>query len=274
MLAASAGRSGDARSWRQSAPSRCAVVAAAYRDFVRAHSPTLRGQLRSTRSTELTASSVVATRNSRDAGSGRPAISWRMSSYRFGVGDADQHARRHAVRPKLAAFTEKARALAWELLDLDQGTVAVWRSERIGRDRKTAKSRRTLLLGAIVTDALVAWRADQEHERTAAGGHWAAQCGHRAAVVQGHLRACRPRAGPDAPGASPHLRVAAERERHADRGDCRFGRPQLQPYHRNRLPAAAQAGVAGRRGSDGRYIFGCQETRGQQDDEPSHLPPG
>ena len=41
---------------------------------------------------------------------------------------------------------EEARALRWERIDLEAGTVAVWRSDRAGGDTKTAKSRRTLKL--------------------------------------------------------------------------------------------------------------------------------
>jgi integrase len=40
--------------------------------------------------------------------------------------------------------TEEARALRWDHVDLDAGSIAVWRSVRLGGDTKTAKSRRTL----------------------------------------------------------------------------------------------------------------------------------
>ncbi len=44
---------------------------------------------------------------------------------------------------------EEARALPWSHVDLDAGTVAVWRSDRAGGDTKTPKSRRTLRLAQI-----------------------------------------------------------------------------------------------------------------------------
>ena len=70
--------------------------------------------------------------------------------------------------------TEEARALRWDLVDLEAGTIAVWRSDRIGGDTKTPKSRRTLLLAKIVPEALQAWKTDQDQERAAAGQKWAA----------------------------------------------------------------------------------------------------
>ena len=41
---------------------------------------------------------------------------------------------------------EETRALCWDHVDLDAGTVAVWRSDRAGGDTKTPKARRTLRL--------------------------------------------------------------------------------------------------------------------------------
>ena len=59
---------------------------------------------------------------------------------------------------------EEARALRWDHVDLDAGTVAVWRSDRAGGDTKTPKSRRTLRLAQIAVDAL--------RQRKAAGKLW------------------------------------------------------------------------------------------------------
>jgi integrase len=55
--------------------------------------------------------------------------------------------------------TEEARALRWEhvhLPDNDHGTpyVEVWRSDRVGGDTKTEKSRRTLALPSLVVETL------------------------------------------------------------------------------------------------------------------------
>ena len=50
--------------------------------------------------------------------------------------------------------TEEARALLWSEVDLDAGTVSVYRSTRVGGDTKTSKSRRTLALPAVAAQAL------------------------------------------------------------------------------------------------------------------------
>jgi integrase len=71
--------------------------------------------------------------------------------------------------------TEEARALRWDHLDLDAGTMAVWRSVRHGGDTKTQKSRRTLGLPAAVVEALREHRRRQAAERLAAGEAWADQ---------------------------------------------------------------------------------------------------
>jgi integrase len=68
--------------------------------------------------------------------------------------------------------TEEARALRWDHVDLDVGSVAVWRSVRAHGDTKTLKSRRTLALPQIAVQALRALKATQAAERLAAGADW------------------------------------------------------------------------------------------------------
>jgi integrase len=68
--------------------------------------------------------------------------------------------------------SEEARALTWHQLDLEAGTVAVWRSVRAHGDVKTEKSRRTLKLPHLVVDALVKQRARQDDDREIAGPLW------------------------------------------------------------------------------------------------------
>lgn len=68
--------------------------------------------------------------------------------------------------------TEEARALRWEHVDLDAGTISVWRSDRHGGDTKTAKSRRTLALPQVVSQALKRHRKAQAEEQLAAGEDW------------------------------------------------------------------------------------------------------
>jgi integrase len=68
--------------------------------------------------------------------------------------------------------TEEARALRWDHVDLDAGSIAVWRSVRHGGDTKTARSRRTLGLPQAVVEALLDHRVRQDEEKAAAGELW------------------------------------------------------------------------------------------------------
>ena len=68
--------------------------------------------------------------------------------------------------------TEEARALRWDHVNLDAGSIAVWRSVRLGGDTKTSKSRRTLGLPQAVTEALREHRMRQDEEKLAAGDLW------------------------------------------------------------------------------------------------------
>ena len=68
--------------------------------------------------------------------------------------------------------SEEARALTWEHVDLDAGTISVWRSVRAHGDTKTVRSRRTLKLPEIAVEALRAQMRRQAEERTRAGELW------------------------------------------------------------------------------------------------------
>ena len=68
--------------------------------------------------------------------------------------------------------TEEARALLWSEVDLDAGTVAVYRSVRAKGDTKTRRSRRVLQLPTTVTVAVRAHRTRQSAERLRAGDAW------------------------------------------------------------------------------------------------------
>jgi integrase len=68
--------------------------------------------------------------------------------------------------------TEEARALRWDHVDLEAGTVAVWRSVRQGGDTKTAKSRRTLGLPRAAAESLREHHSRQAGEKLAAGSLW------------------------------------------------------------------------------------------------------
>jgi integrase len=68
--------------------------------------------------------------------------------------------------------TEEARALRWENVDLEAGTVAVWRSVRSHGDVKTQKSRRTLQLPQAAVDALREHLERQSQDKLRAGPLW------------------------------------------------------------------------------------------------------
>jgi integrase len=77
--------------------------------------------------------------------------------------------------------TEEARALRWDHVDLDGNPVAapplpphvaVWRSVRVHGETKTERSRRTLALPQLATEALGVLRYSQAHERALAGEIW------------------------------------------------------------------------------------------------------
>src|SRR6516162_8871244 len=68
--------------------------------------------------------------------------------------------------------SEEARALTWDHVDLDAGTVSVWRSVRAHGDTKTQRSRRTLKLPEVVVKALREHRERQAGERDNAGPLW------------------------------------------------------------------------------------------------------
>lgn len=68
--------------------------------------------------------------------------------------------------------TEEARALTWAHVDLDAATLSVWRSVRAGGKTKTDKSKRTLAMPEMVTEALREHRVMQAAERRRAGPRW------------------------------------------------------------------------------------------------------
>jgi len=68
--------------------------------------------------------------------------------------------------------TEELRALRWKEVDLDAGTVAVYRAVRATADTKTPKSRRVLSLLRLAVQALSEHRARQAEERLLAGVLW------------------------------------------------------------------------------------------------------
>jgi integrase len=68
-------------------------------------------------------------------------------------------------RPDRPGGADQARALTWEHVDLEAGTVSVWRSVRAHGDTKTNRSRRTLKLPEIAVEALRGQRERRARER-------------------------------------------------------------------------------------------------------------
>jgi integrase len=68
--------------------------------------------------------------------------------------------------------SEEARALRWDHVDLDAGTISVWRSVRAHGDVKTRTSRRTLALPEMAVQALREHQELQRQERLNAGPLW------------------------------------------------------------------------------------------------------
>jgi integrase len=68
--------------------------------------------------------------------------------------------------------SEEARALTWEHVDLEAGTISVWRSVRAHGDTKTVRSRRTLKVPQIAVEALRGQMRRQAEERARAGEEW------------------------------------------------------------------------------------------------------
>jgi integrase len=68
--------------------------------------------------------------------------------------------------------SEEARALTWDHVDLDAGTISVWRSVRAHGDTKTNRSRRTLRIPQIAVEALQGQLRRQAEDRSTAGELW------------------------------------------------------------------------------------------------------
>ena len=105
---------------------------------------------------------------------GRPSQSLTVDQARALLVKADQ-SRLHAyiVLCLLTGIrSEEARALTWEHVDLEGGTVSVWRSVRAHGDTKTQRSRRTLRLPQAAIGALKRQRERQAAEQAEAGPLW------------------------------------------------------------------------------------------------------
>lgn len=67
---------------------------------------------------------------------------------------------------------EELRALTWSHVNLADGVIAVWKSDRHGGDTKTSKSRRTLAIPQRAVQALLRRQEQQEQDRAKAAELW------------------------------------------------------------------------------------------------------
>jgi len=67
---------------------------------------------------------------------------------------------------------EELRALAWDSVDLDAGTIRVWRSDRHGGDTKTTKSKRSLAIPQRAVQALLRRQEQQQQDHANAAELW------------------------------------------------------------------------------------------------------
>ena len=153
--------------------------------------------------------------------------------------------------------TEEARALRWSEVDLEAGTVAVYRSVRRTGETKTEKSRRVFQIPEIAVEAL----RDLVLKQAAAPGEGRGGMeGERPGVlhearrpdvrdrcpdgVQADHREGGPRPGLDAARAAPYLRFAPVGFRRTHRADRGRGGPLQHPDNRGRVQAPAPPGYA------------------------------
>ena len=141
------------------------------------------------------------------------------------------------------------RKLTWDHVDLAYGVIHVWRSASRTGETKTPQSKRSLVLPKRAVDALTKHRKRQAKERLAAGAAWhdtnlvfchedgrpVHQRRAQLAVQQGNEAS-----GPGSlarPRGQAHRGLDHEPQRRPDPGDQRYRRPQVDPRHRDRLPA-------------------------------------
>jgi integrase len=156
--------------------------------------------------------------------------------------------------------TEELRALRWNEINLDAGTVAVYRAVRATADTKTPKSRRVLLLPRLAAEALrvhlgrpaadpllagVLW---QDHDLVFASAVGTPLDRHN---VLREFRKITQAAGLGTVGDVPHLRVPAELQRDGAGEYRRLGRVPGHSHDRDGLPDSHSARTAARRGSHG-----------------------
>jgi integrase len=172
--------------------------------------------------------------------------------------------------------TEEARALRWSEVDLEVGTVAVYRSVRRGGETKTEKSRRVFQIPEIAVAALRELVLKQAADRAKAGTAWKENNLVFCTSLGGPMYATDVRMefkritekaclGRDwTPRELRHLRFAPVGFRRTHRADSGRGRSLQHPDNRGRVQAPAPAGYPYRRHRAGSAVRGQRKTNGGQ----------
>ena len=130
--------------------------------------------VRHAQAADLVGRNVAALVSAPDGTGGRPSRSLTLDQA-VAVLKAAEGSSLHAyvVLSLLAGLrTEELRSLLWSDVELDAGTLAVYRSVRASGDTKTPKSRRVLKLPVKAADALRDHRSQQAAARLKAGPLW------------------------------------------------------------------------------------------------------
>ena len=168
--------------------------------------------------------------------------------------------------------TEEARALRWSEVDLEAGTVAVYRSVRRTGETKTEKSRRVFQMPEIAVAALRDLVLKQAAYRAKAGTAWKENnlvfCTRLggpmyATDVRMEFKRITEKAGlgRGPARASPYLRFAPVRFRRPHRADRRRGGPLQYPDDRGRIQASAPPDYAHRCHRAGPAVRGQTKDR-------------
>jgi Site-specific recombinase XerC len=137
----------------------------------------------------------------------------------------------------------------WDHVDLDAGTISVWRSVRAHGDTKTNRSRRTLRIPQIAVEALQEQLRRQAEERSTAGELWQEHglvftttvgTPYESHNLRRDFRKVTAAAGLGARWVPKELRTSfvsmMSYQGVPGRGDRPPGRPCQLPHHRSRLP--------------------------------------
>ncbi|GEM_PF-2841594 len=96
-----------------------------------------------------------------------------MRDVQFALGKLAKRLSTRSVRlARMILIQEEARALRWSEVDLEAGTVAVYRSVPRTRETKTEKSRRVFQIPEIAVAALRGLVPEQAADRAKAGTAW------------------------------------------------------------------------------------------------------